>query len=159
MLNYIHYIGYILLVLGALFLILGLRHLSTARASRTWESTNGKVIKSSVKRSQDGADDNSPKFYPQVEYEYFVAAKRYEGSEIYAGSSSDQYSTEMGAAQVSAGHPVDSPVTVYYDPQHPERSVLKPGEGKQGGKEVRNGILFLLAGAAAVLYHFFIAVK
>jgi hypothetical protein len=156
LLTYSHYIGYILLAIGGLMSIFGIRHVITARASRSWPSTSGMISKSSVlTRTRDKS--NVLDYYPEIEYQYLVEAKSYKGDERYAGSGSEIFSSEMGAKQVIENYPVGSPVTVYFNPSRPQSAVLHPGNKSQGMKEVIRGALFMAAGLAAVLYHFLLA--
>lgn len=154
MATFIHYIGYILIVLGVLWLVLGFRNLVTANASRSWKNAPGVVTKSYVRSSLSNEQNQTSHFYPDINYEFLVDGNKYEGDERYAGSSNESYSNSLAAEEILTKFPVGKPVTVYYNPQQPKNCVLTPGVNQQGKKQVTQGVLFLLAGLAAVAYHF-----
>ena len=101
-----------------------------ARISRAWPTAPGRVVSVLIetRRGSDGARS----FRPTVDYRYQVKGVDYEGSRIdltYDLWMARYYAcfTTQGAARVLDGYVPGCPVAVYYKPNHPEYSLLKPG--------------------------------
>lgn len=92
-----------------------------ARASADWPTTAGILRKAEVARTSVNF------YYADVAYTYAVAGNAYSGSRIAA--SDGEYKDRDGAVQALQGLQVGQPVTVYYNPVDPDRSVLRPGAG------------------------------
>jgi hypothetical protein len=96
------------------------RSLVEARASASWPSVPGRVT-SSRSVMIVGRHGSSG---PDVRYTYAVGTNRFSGSrlEVVTYSSNTSYASDAVAAFQEG-----SDVPVYYDPAHPERSVLRRG--------------------------------
>lgn len=112
-------------VIGLFLVINYLRHRSKHQASETWVPVEGKVIKSSVREdySTDSDGDSVTTYYPEVEYVYSFLGKEYQGKQIAFGPKigGSRSRAEKTIAKYSSG----DTVTVYYDPNKPEESVLE----------------------------------
>lgn len=96
-----------------------------ARASETWLSVEGEVIRSEINsyRNSEGKEMYSP----DVAYIYQLNGKDYSGSKISDLSYST--SSEGEVRKKLAKYAKGSTVAVYYDPEDPYNSTLKPGIG------------------------------
>jgi hypothetical protein len=118
----IHVIGWafiaFLVVLGLSGLVLAVRLCIRATATRRWAVTNGHVIATTgdIKHNRAGEDY-------WIKYTYSVANQEYTNKTIgLAGAvrpRSHRERHEMGAYHVG------TPVSVFYDPRHPEDAMLK----------------------------------
>ena len=109
-----------------LFLIVNyFRHRSKHQASEGWAQVEGKVVKSSIREdvSRDSDSDHQTTYYPEVEYVYSFMGQEYRGSNIVFGPK--QGGGRSGAQKTVNKYPLDGKVTVYYDPNKPEDSVLE----------------------------------
>lgn len=117
------------------------RSLVEARASSGWPSVPGKVTssKSVMVVGRHGSHE------PDVRYTYEVGARRFDGSrlEVVTYSSNTSYADDA-VARFQAG----AEVPVYYDPAHPEKSVLRRGA---------NGVAYVLPVLSAALALFGVA--
>jgi hypothetical protein len=109
--------------------------------ARGWAQTTGRVIQSGVRetsvrvRRRTGTSSyrQATRYEPEVIYEYQVLAGIYRGDRLQMGYSFA--SSEVDAAQRQADrYPVNSEVTVYYQPDNPAESTvsLKAGWGLWG---------------------------
>ena len=91
------------------------------KASQTWLSTTGTIIKSRV----EVRGGQHASVHPHIVYEYTVHGQTHHGEQIRAG---DQYwvmQTSHDAYAAIDRYPVNATVTVYYDPANPEQSALE----------------------------------
>jgi hypothetical protein len=109
-------------LIGGLLCGLALRSLWVGAASRRWPTTDGRVIASVVRQ---WTSKNNTHHEPHVVYEYMVDGTRHAHSAIGAGVGMWQSCDQVTA--IVDRYPVDTVVTVYYDPARPERAVLEPG--------------------------------
>ncbi len=133
-------LGIIFAIVGAaVFLLFALPPLQYSVASKDWPSVQGTITRSEVdiwKR------DGNTHYEPDIAYSYTVDDKKYSSSKITVGDPPlDNNVTK--AKQVQAEYPVGKEVVVYYDPELPESSALKPGT-KTGD--------YMLAGIATIFF-------
>jgi len=107
------------------------------RAAAAWPSTPGTVVASrSELRKVKVLDDSREALhrferrnFASIVYEYQARGRRLRGNRVGIGEDRGN----VGVAETLARYPVGTPVTVYYDPLHPERAVLErelpPGLG------------------------------
>jgi len=130
-----------------------------AAASQGWPSVPGVVSRTGVEASVQGVDDDSPPSYsPRVTYRYQVMGVEVENSRIAFGGVAS--GSRKKAEQFTAGYPVGTPVTVYYNPADPKDAVLERA-AKSTGIFMAMGIIFLVisvcslcVGVAAVAAQF-----
>jgi len=113
-------IGFVLLILNAVFL--GVIFFTRRKMSQvsTWTSTMGTVMMSTIEQRHSG-NDSGYTDYPVVQYSYQVGGQAYQGLKIAPGP-------EMGgsgARGVVAKYPAGAQVMVFYNPQNPSEAVLE----------------------------------
>ncbi|MPQ45718.1 DUF3592 domain-containing protein [Marinifilum sp. N1E240] len=93
-----------------------------AEDSKTWPSVEGVISYSDLRRSISDGDEM---FAVDLEYNYFVKGAKHAGNRISAidGSSSNK----SGVIRDLQEYPVGKKVMVFYDPEIPSISLLKPG--------------------------------
>ena len=97
---------------------LGYRGWSNSR----WPVTEGRVIHSSYE-VEKGRD--STYYKASIEYEYFVSKLAHRNDFIGV----ERFAADDAVKAVVTEHPNGSTIPVYYDPRHPERSVVIRGVG------------------------------
>lgn len=130
----------IFLLVGLGLTYWGWNILQNARASALWPTADGVVTRSEVTRSTD--PDNGDSYSPEVTYTYTVNNVSQTDKTIKFGENS--YSSRRKADEVVGNYPVGKNVTVYYDPEKPERSVLEPGVSGGSYIVIGIGIFFIL---------------
>jgi hypothetical protein len=114
--------------------------LQDARASTTWPTVAGQVIRSEVTESTDAEGGDS--YSPEVTYTYQVNQLSYENSTIKFGENS--YDSRRRAEEIAAQYPVGERVNVSYDPAAPDRSVLEPGVSGGSYIVLSIGVVFVV---------------
>jgi hypothetical protein len=99
---------------------------SDARKSVAWPETTGTVLSSDVRHNSHRFQGRSVRdFFPIVKYAYSVGGLSFTSEQI---SGDGRWSVgEASTREFVAKHPAGSSVTVYYDPDRPERAVLVRG--------------------------------
>ena len=139
------FLGFIFILLGALFLFLTWRGKKKAETSQGWPTAQGTVLSVGVQEHSsfdDGENTSSVNYEPVVQYQYAVSGQQYSNKRIAFGANSFDHSTaQKKAGQYAAG----MAVMVHYDPAKPADSVL---ETTAGGSTVFMivGILFAVIG-------------
>lgn len=111
-------IGFVLLILNAIFLgIIFFMRRKMAAVSQ-WPSTMGTVLMSTLERrsSSEGSTD-----YPVVQYSYQVGGQAYQSYKLAPGPEVGG----TGAGKVVARYPPGAQVMVFYNPQNPSEAVLE----------------------------------
>lgn len=143
--------GGIFLLIGAGLTYWGWNILQTAKASASWPTVEGVVTSSEVSHSTDS--DGGDSYSPEVTYRYQVGDVFYENNTIKFGENA--YSSRRKAENIAATYPAGRDVTVYYDPDQPDRSVLEPG-GSGGSYIVLGiGLLFVVISLVVAPFAFF----
>jgi len=98
------------------------------QASRAWPSVEGEILRSrprthNVSESQIATPNHD--WDVELSYQYVVNGTTYTGHRLQAIG--PRYFSEQEAAQALLPFPVGARVKVYYDPAHPQSSVLIPG--------------------------------
>ena len=94
-----------------------------AIASSQWPTTEGQIISARVVESHEGRGTAN---FPRVIYSYAVDGASYTGTEIYFGTGSVSELPHQAERTIQQ-FPVLSRVAVYYQPERPDRAVLRPG--------------------------------
>ena len=115
----------IILVVGVLLIAVGVGKYVSGVDTYNWQRTAGVITYSTV--TQKGYSDSKAthKYVPVIKYTYEVDGLKYEGNRITLEDPS--YSHPDPAIDVIKEYFVDRAVTVYYDPNYINRSVLKKG--------------------------------
>ena len=121
---------YLLLLysLGLVPIAMGLLELKRCVKQKSWKEAEGRITQSEVIRPQVGSR-NLPT--PHICYEYFIDSKKYSSNQINQGNFT------LGVKSVLLRYPYNCKVKVFYNPNHPEQSVLE--------RQVTMGTYFLLA--------------
>jgi hypothetical protein len=94
--------------------------------AKSFPSTTGKVLRSSVHTKWLGNKNPTPFYSAEIGYRYDVNGKAYLSDRFRFEH--DQSDSDPSAANtLIASYPVGSQVTVFYDPYNPGRALLKPG--------------------------------
>ena len=112
-------IGFVLLILNAVFLgIIFFMRRKMAAVSQ-WPSTMGTVNASYLERrsSSEGGSTN----YPVVQYSYQIGGQLYQGAKLAPGPEVGG----TGAGKVVERYPAGAQVMVFYNPQNPSEAVLE----------------------------------
>ena len=112
-------IGFVLLILNAIFLgVIYFMRQKMAAVSQ-WPSTMGTVMMSTIEQrssSEGGYTD-----YPIVQYSYQIAGQTYQSMKRAPGPEVGG----TGARKIVARYPAGAQVMVFYNPQNPSEAVLE----------------------------------
>ncbi len=88
--------------------------------------TNGTITHSRLATSQDSEGDTS--YRPEIEYDYEIGGQMRHGTKRRFGEMSISGSGVRQTVQrILDRYPVGAKTSVYYDPRHPDWTVLEPG--------------------------------
>lgn len=142
----------IFLLVGLGLTYWGWNILQDARASESWPTADGVVIRSEVTRSTDA--EGSDSYSPEITYAYTVNNEQLANKTIKFGENS--YSNRRKAEEIANSYPVGRNVTVYYDPEKPDKSVLEPGVSAGSYIVIGIGVFFILITLITVPVTFFL---
>ena len=134
--------AFIFLVVGAGLSFWGWNILQNAKASTSWPTAQGQIIKSEVTRSRDGEGHDS--YSPEVTYTYLAKKRAYKSYAIKFGENS--YDNKSMSEKIAAAYPVGKKVSVYYNPEDPDNSVLEQGVTIGSYIVLGIGVLFVAIG-------------
>lgn len=119
-------------LIGAVGLFLSGRDLLRGRSSASWPTTQGEVVFAQIEShmSTDSDGDSSMTYGAKIVYNYQVGGQQFTGDRHRFSQAST--SSARRAQETVNRYPVGSMVTVYYDPNNPQLSVLEPGTGAGG---------------------------
>lgn len=131
-------LGLVFLLLGGIFLAIGLVATKRAKSAQSWPSMPGTVNRSEVVEHEDTDSDggSTVTYEPVVEYQYSVMGQPFTGKRIAFGANRFNYKK---AVEIAARYPLGARVNVYYNPEKPKDSTLETSAS--GGK------LFVIFGA------------
>jgi hypothetical protein len=119
-----------------IFGLIGLANTTMAwhRGARvaTWPRTPGTVTHSRIKKGKgwsdmgQGQSTGGTVYRPKIIYSYEVGGKHFQGTRVQFGTRWRERVKSKAASAITP-YPVGQAVQVYYDPQRPGDSVLKPG--------------------------------
>jgi hypothetical protein len=126
------------LYLGVSAAEIGVQQMKLQKAELTWPSIQGTIISGKLLSRTDRRGTIS--WFPSWSYSYVVQPKSYvaQSTTIARGYEEHQYSVLQRAKEAVAARPDNASVSVFYDPEDPQRSVL---DRLPAGD---NGWLFLL---------------
>lgn len=116
--------GLIALFFGGfgLFLIIhAQRSKQKAQQSQSWPVAKGIITQTDIRTQED---DETVRYVPVVHYTYEVAGLVYEGKRVAFGSDVE-FGSRQKAAEYLAAYPLDTEVSVYYNPEKPSEAVLQ----------------------------------
>ncbi len=122
------------------------RLLKGIEASATWPATEGRIVQATIDEKMAGSFSHSPfiHHYASVRYDYVVDGKRYRGWRIcFDYSNCKTGTTDQKAQALLDQYPKDMAVKVYYNPDAPEFSTLRPGGRADMARELRMHWIFM----------------
>ena len=144
--------------LGGLLLRKGIAYRRSAEAMSAWQTVEGEVLESTVRKRVDRGYDSADitRYIPQVRYAYKLGGIAREGATIGVGLGDFGYTSEQQAREHAGRYPAGAQVVVRCDPQNPDVAVLEAGQ-VGGGNKVIAGAIFLLLGVCAAVFAIWIA--
>lgn len=110
----------LLVLLGSFLIFVQFTRLEKANAQKSWPQTNGIIVRSEVAQNR-GA-------WPVITYEYTINGKPFTGSSSLKFPGFGGRTSRLDAAKKTiAKYPPGQKVPVYYNPQNPALSMLRPG--------------------------------
>jgi hypothetical protein len=117
-------LGLLFMVFGGIvFLVWGLPPLKYSKASANWPSVQGTITKSEI---ETWRREGKSYYQPDIVYTYEVNSKKFTSSKVTVGNPPSD-SNMSPAKRLQNEYPVGKKVDVYYDPEAPASSALKPG--------------------------------
>jgi hypothetical protein len=95
-----------------------------ADATKSWPTAPGVITRSDVHQSKS---DGKTMYSAEISYDFVVEGKLFSGDRITLNSGGTSTSSIKSVKKDLQKYPVDAAVTVYYDPELPNNSVLEPG--------------------------------
>ena len=95
-----------------------------AKASESWPTAPGVITRSDVDQL---IDDGKTMYAEEISYDFTVENKLYIGNRISSTSGKSRTSSLREVKKNLLKYPVGAEVTVYYDPELPNNSVLQTG--------------------------------
>ena len=119
------FIGLILILAGSIWFLWSINSLWKGRKSEDWNITTGTITKSKVYEPYRKGNPSTP----IVHYEYSISGKTYKSDRIFWGNV--HTSGTLDAAQkVIDKYKEGAKVTVYYNHNNAQESVLVPGSAQ-----------------------------
>ncbi len=146
----------LLALMGVVFFGVGFSILSTARASKSWPTDEGKVSDLKIVEREETETDKSGRphtrtmYTPELTYAYEVEGRTYQGSDLTPGGGKSSYSLRSMAEGELAPYTRAPAVSVHYNPQDPARACLRTEAGFAPIAFMGFGCVALLAGGALV---------
>jgi len=116
----------------------GAWYLAQGNATRAWPHTQGLVLSSRVRQTDDRDD---PGYYAEIRYEYSVKGKTYKSHKILFVE--EVYAERATAQKLVTRYAAHKQARVYYNAKRPAESVLEPGGNN-------SFIAFIVLGACAL---------
>lgn len=114
-----------------------------AHSTKSWPTTEGTIIVSEVTRSS--------RYVPHIVYSYTIDTMDY-SSEKIGLTNYAQYKRESDAKVEADKYPVNSKVTVYYNPSNAKEAILKPGIKGEHIFMFSIGLIIFLAPLIGLIY-------
>jgi hypothetical protein len=139
-------------LIGLIFTVIGLILYKKAKRTSNWQATYGTILLSEIKKStgssfKTGTNQSnynySNIYTPEICYSYNVLSQEYNSNKIGVFGSLGT-SSSVRAFNITKKYPVNSRVTVYYNPDNPKDSVLEQGVKSEN-------IVFLVIGVALLV--------
>ena len=117
--------GVIFIVAGFFLVKHGAKTIEKAKASLSWPSVQGTILKSDVVRKKN--KDKKTMYSADVVFEYMVAGESYESNKVRVSTGTSSSSDSAKAHKITKKYRKGKSVSVYHDPDAPEYAVLEPG--------------------------------
>ena len=116
----------IFLIVGVVLSIVTLASIIKGKKSKNWPSTAANVVSTEVEVRRDYDEDGEKiYYYPRVYYDYKVNDRVYRGSRYKL---LEQSMSKRKAHTFISNFAQGDRITIFYDPDKPEESVMQPGE-------------------------------
>ncbi len=137
-------ISVVILLLGVVLTWHSLPSLQAGMARHHWPKTTGTVVRAYV--------TEHPDILPSVIYAYTVAGHQYKDTSFLQAPGFGTRSKRREVALKSITlYPDGAPVTVYYDPAHPEHATLIPHPPWWVFAQLSTGLLIAIIGLILIL--------
>lgn len=145
----------LIVLLGLVFVLIGLGQRQRVRASARWPSVPGRALAAEIKKrvytTGKGNTRRSDAWYqPEVKYEYVVEGVRYESDRVAFGGIKRQ--TEEEVRQVMEQAMPAGSLRVFYNPRRPQDAVLLNAEQSGASGSLVAGVVIIIAAAVTALY-------
>jgi hypothetical protein len=119
--------GLLITVIGIGFAIWGTMVVMEARSAANWPTTEGTIVVSKFDRNFNTSSSGKGKWYydVKIKYSYTVDSLEYESKRVDFKSANYHYKSEVIPSAIARRYPVGKKVDVYYNPDDPEKAVLK----------------------------------
>ena len=136
-------VGGLIMGMGLLAFVTGIRELIDANASSNWPAVERTITRAEIKVTEQTRTKSTKREYSyeaEIEYEFSINKSPVKGDRIKYG----EVTNKEIAERMVKKYPVGKQVKIYYDPSNPKKSVLEPGYSM--------GLLFLpLMGLVAMV--------
>ena len=131
---------------GTVALCVGVVIYVMSYSTSSWSQVQGTIIESKFRIDDHRGGENSNVHYSTfIKYKYSISGKTYVGNRLqtfrFATPNKDNVLATCEQYKVGTG------VAVYYDPKHPEKSVLIPGTPKGTWTLIFTGMIAISIGA------------
>ncbi len=140
--------------IGLVLILINQRNKRRAQKSMGWYETHGTVDRSQVRVENDVFSDDEqgasqPMYSADVAYSYQVKDMVYTSDRISFGGKSSS-SNRLKAEEIVERYPVDSEISVFFDPEKPQDAVL---ERTYQGSNIflGTGIGFIVIGVITII--------
>ncbi len=151
--------GLFFIIFGLILIIFAVQNSIISMESEDWLTVEGTITSSAIdsyKERDTGTGDDSPTTYttyyePEITYSYLVNGADYSSDKI--SFSRTRFVIQSEAQEIIDKYSTGTNVTVYYNPNNPSESVLKPGIQDSGGMicGTIGSLIFVIFGALIVL--------
>jgi len=133
-----NFFGIILMLGGMAMIVRWVYLMYRAIHSKNWPSNFGTITSSEIVRVGRSS------WLPKITYKYSANEEEFEGKRIRLSSSS--CSMQCLAQKVLDNYPLNSPVSVFYNPNNPKDSVLSPGVTMRILELLLGGVMMIAGG-------------
>lgn len=141
---YIKILSGIVFIIGILLIAVETKNLSVTLEEKSWNTTEGKIIKSQIIGNRA--------IKPMVIYEYYIEEVRYTDTSNLKvpmfGGKRKKYDV---AFELISQYPKGGKVTVFYDPKEARRSTLKPGASWAVYSKLSLGLILFVVGLSSFI--------
>ena len=137
--NYIWIVN-ICVGIGIIFIVHFTYIFILSKRNKSWKITEGEIINSKM---QESYFDEGAMYKAVIQYKYIIGEKEYFSNRVFHGDYIGKNFSKSVKTLINK-YVKGATVLVYYNPQHPNKSVLETGIHPVIYRELIVGILFLL---------------
>lgn len=149
------------MVIGGVVIAFGFRTIYRSIKTKSWPTTQGKVIGSGIVRSMSSSNSSSTTitnnytYKAEIAYEYEVNDQRYVSNRVrLLDISSNNYGR---AESIQSRYKEGTTVLVYYNPADPEQALLEPGGSSGAWLPIVVGTGFIIISSIMMWFHSIVA--